>query len=62
MEIECQCWKQLRKSKGVKGELFKIKFYNANELIILHNYVLHEWFQDFIFYIMDFGKFVNPLH
>jgi hypothetical protein len=48
--------------KRGERELLKIKFYNANELIILHNYVLHEWFQDFIFYIMDFGKFVNPLH
>ncbi len=34
----------LRKSRGVRGELFERKFYNPNELIILCNYVLHEWF------------------
>ncbi len=45
LEIECQRWKQIRKSRGVKGELFESKFYNPNVLIILCNYVLHEWFQ-----------------
>jgi hypothetical protein len=36
LEIECYCWKQLRKSRGVRGELFERKFYNPNEI----NYIM----------------------
>jgi len=32
----------------MRGELFEMKLYNLNELITVHNYVLHEWFQKYI--------------